>query len=144
MSWRSSRHHTRVPHTGVPLVPLVLLALAVWLLAAACVGTADEELPTNPLEVRVEEGGLEPPVAQVRAPDQYQLIVRNESDRPCTFDLATYVQGLEVAPGETGQIDVELPLVEADGSELEMGCRGDDERTGRVVVRNATGTDLGQ
>ncbi|MGE3960572.1 MAG: hypothetical protein AB7F65_02685 [Dehalococcoidia bacterium] len=104
---------------------------------------AGEDLPTNALEITVGPEGINPPREQVRVPDRYQLIVNNSSDEACSFYLGAFVRDLEVGPGETGQIDVQLPPSGGDDEQIEMGCLGDETRQGTLVVRNATGSDLG-
>lgn len=143
------RHRGRWPILGV------LLALAATL--AACsedgdpAGDATDEfdLVTNRLEITVVDGGLDPSEAKVRLPGRYQLVVNNDSSTDCEFDLGTFVRALDVPAGETGQIDVQLPASAfgdaAPGSEelMDMGCAGDEERQGRLVILTSTGTGLG-
>lgn len=102
-----------------------------------------DDLPTNPLAIRVGPDGIDPPQEQVRVPDHYQLIVRNESDQDCSFYLGPYVRDLEVVAGETGQTDVQLPPSGGGDAQIDMGCLGDDVRQGTLVVRNSTGSQLG-
>lgn len=140
-------HWVRWPALGV------LLALAVALVSCSDDGdgedVGDGDLPTNRLEITVVDGGVDPGEVEVRLPDRYQLVVHNESSTDCEFDLGTFVRALEVPAGETGQIDVQLPTSAsgdaAPGSEeiMDMGCAGDDERQGRLVVLTGTGTGLG-
>lgn len=98
--------------------------------------------PTN-LEFTIGEGGIEPPQEQVRVPDRYQVIVTNDSDADCSFYLGGFLRDLDVPAGETNQIYFHLPPTAPDGEEVEMGCEGDEEKQGIIIVLNATGSDLG-
>lgn len=132
-----------------------LFALAAALVACEDDGDAADDAaddaapPTNVLEITVGDGGLDPTEEQVQLPDRYQLVVNNESSNDCTFYLGTFVRALEVPAGETAQMDVQLPP-SASGEaapgaqeEMQMGCDGDEERQGRLIVLTATGSDLG-
>jgi len=109
----------------------------------------DADAPVNQLEITVGEGGLDPNQEQVRLPDRYQLIVNNESSEDCDFYLGTFVRDLGVPAGETTQMDVQLPPAASGEAapggqqEMEMGCEGDEERQGLLIVLTATGSDLG-
>lgn len=109
----------------------------------------DADAPTNVLEITLGDDGLDPDQEQVQVPDRYQLVVNNESSEDCTFYLGTFVRALEVPAGETAQMDVQLPPAAsaeaAPGAqeEMEMGCDGDEERQGLLIVLTATGSDLG-
>lgn len=109
----------------------------------------DADAPLNQLEITVGDGGLDPNQEQVRLPDRYELIVNNDSSDDCDFYLGTFVRDLEVAAGETAQTDVQLPPAAsgeaAPGAqqEMDMGCEGDEERQGLLIVLTGTGSDLG-
>ena len=129
-----------------------LLVGAALLLAVATVACTDDnsptdvnedDLPTNLLEIRVGPDGIDPPQEQIRVPDQYQLVVTNESDQDCSFYLGALVRDLEVAPGEKAQTDVQIPPTNGEDNQVDMGCLGDDTRQGTVIIRNATGSSLG-
>lgn len=133
-----------------------LVALAAALIAceeddgdAAEDAAQDADPPVNQLEITVGDEGLSPDEEEVRIPDRYQLVVNNESGEDCSFYLGTFVRALEVPAGETAEMDVQLPPSasgeNAPGGEelMEMGCDGDEERQGTLVVLTATGSDLG-
>ncbi len=117
------------------LVALVsLLALA---LVACDDAEGEDNVPTPLLEIEVGADELDPRRVEVRAPDRYQLVVTNQGSEECLFNLGPYVRDLPVAPGETGEIDFQVPPDDPEG-ELEMGCSGTPDRTGTVIVRTGT------
>src|SRR5690606_28124175 len=93
-----------------------------------------DNVPTPQLEVQVREDALDPRRVEVRAPDQYELVVTNEGSEECLFDLGPYVRDLAVQPGGTGELDFQVPPGEPEG-EVEMGSSGTPDRTGTVIVR---------
>ncbi len=126
------------------LAALLALLAAASLLSLACDDAEggdrsddDIEAPVNVLDVTVREDGLSPATVEVRVPDHYQLVVTNETDQECVFDLGPWVRALAVPAGESAQIDFQVPPEEPDG-ETDMGCQGSDEQTGSVRVLAAT------
>jgi len=130
------------PRRVLMVATLALVASA--LVACTASGNDDDELPTTVLEITVGAEGVNPPREQVRVPDRYQLVVTNASDEDCSFYLGDLVRDLEVAPGETSQVDVQFsPSAPGGDEQVEMGCLGDDARQGMLVILNSTGGDLG-
>lgn len=113
------------------------LLLLVGLAAMATVACQEDGLDSSleTLEIQVTAGGLAPDSVTLRAPDARTLVVRNTSERPCSFDLAHYVRDLEVGPGNAERMQFVVPPDDPGGS-LSMGCDGGP--MGGVSVRTSS------
>lgn len=100
---------------------LLIVVLTAVALAACQEEGLDSSLET--LEIEVTGSSLNPGSVTLRAPDKRTLVVRNEGEQPCSFDLGKYVRDLEVRPGGAERMQFVVPPDDPGGS-LSMGCAG--------------------
>ncbi len=142
----------------MPRALLTLAAAAALLLAAACDenddattgGTntgAGTQIPPNQTyteprrhRLTIEADRVTPDQLTIAAGVNQQLQVTNASGAPCRFVAPPYVQGVDVPPGQTVAVNLTTPDVARNtglqgANVVDMGCEGDDERQGSLVVQ---------
>ncbi len=133
-------------------------AAALLLLAAACDDTdrtgdtggdnvnVGQQIPPNQTyteprrhRVTIERDGVTPDQLAVAAGVNQQLQVTNAGDTACRFAAPPYILAVEVPPGQTVTVNLTTPDVARNtglqgANVVDMGCEGDKDRQGSLVV----------
>ena len=135
-------------------IALMMMALVALLATSACDSPilAKAVKPTlvvtpspTTVEIEVFQDRLEPEQVSPVAGTPLRLRVVNRSQSPCAFFAGDYLQDVQVAAGGSAEMSFTIPSLPgpagAETSLTTMGCRGDQARTGRVVVQPQPGPE---
>jgi hypothetical protein len=127
----------------------IVLTLLLLGLAVACDEEQGDEVSVEPTprvpgvrapepdvriqEIEIYEDRVEPERLAITASTENQVQVANRGARDCTFFIGDFLTGLRVPAGETAKMGLTVP-VGRDGETVAMGCAGDQDRQGTIVI----------
>ena len=94
---------------------------------------APEEQNLRTQKVEIMDDRVNPRQLQMMAAEPVQLQVTNRGTSPCTFFIGSYVNALQVPPGETVKQSLTLPGGRPRET-VDMGCNEDKKRQGKALI----------